>query len=88
MAILGFNHVPTCIGKKACKFFNFHSGYDTVEALAVGVNDPHHVAKTLQRRIGDGLPNVALVKFGVADKGNETRGWSSSEVCVYISANH
>ena len=48
-----------------------HAGDDAVEALAVEVDDPDHVAEALERRVGDGLPHVALVELGVADEGDE-----------------
>ncbi len=47
---------------------------DAVEALAVGVDDPHHVAETLQCWVRDRLPDVALVEFGVAGEGDEAGG--------------
>ena len=47
-------------------------GDDPVEALAVEVDDHREVAEALGCRVGDGLPDVALVEFGVTDQGDES----------------
>ena len=57
--------------KNSISFLIFWSGIDAVEALAVGVDDEHHVAEPLQRRVGDRLPHVALVELGVTGEGDE-----------------
>ncbi len=49
-------------------------GNDTVEALPVGIDHPHHVAEPLERRIGDRLPDVALIQLSVPGEGDEAGG--------------
>ena len=61
-------------------------GDDPVEALAVDVDDPHDVAEALQRGVGDGLPDVALVELGVADEGDEAGRALRPEVGLDVAA--
>ena len=48
LAVLGLHHVPTGIGEELCEFLDLHARHHSVEALAIGIDDPHHVAETLQ----------------------------------------
>lgn len=60
--------------------------HHAVQRLPVEVDDPHDIAETLRGRVGDGLPDVALVQFGVAEQRDETRGWAGTEVRIDIPA--
>ena len=42
--------------------------HHAVERLAVEVDDPHHLAELGHHRVGDRLPDRALVELGVADQ--------------------
>ena len=42
--------------------------HHAVERLAVEVDDPHHLAELGHHRVGDRLPDRALVQLGVADQ--------------------
>ena len=43
-------------------------GHDAIERLAVEVDDPQHLAQPRDHRIGDRLPDRALVELGVAEQ--------------------
>ena len=60
--------------------------HDPVQRLAVEVDHPHDVAQPVGGRVGDGLPDVALVEFGVAHEHDEPAGWTRPEVRVDIAA--
>ena len=71
-AVLGLDDVPAGVVEELHRArWTFMPGDDPVEALAVEVDDPGDVAEALQRGVGDGLPDVALVELGVADEGDE-----------------
>ena len=69
--VLGLDDVPAGAVEELHQLLDLLVGDDAVEALAVRVDDPHHVAEALQRRVGDRLPDVALVELGVAGEGDE-----------------
>ena len=72
-AVLGLGDVPAGIGEEALQAHGRDVGHHPVEALPVEIDDHRDVAEALGGRVGDGLPDVALVEFGVADRGDEAR---------------
>ncbi len=61
-------------------------GHDPVQRLPVHVDDPHHAAEAVGGRVGDGLPDVALVQLGVADQRHEPAARPGPEVRVDVPA--
>ena len=62
-----------------------HPRNHSVQRLSVEVDHPHDVAQALGGRIGDRLPDVALIEFGVTDHGDVARGRPISEVRIDVS---
>ena len=71
--VLGRYDVPAGALEELHQLLDLLLGDHPVEALTVGVDDQHHVAEPLQRRVGDRLPHVALVQLGVTGQGDEPR---------------
>ena len=67
-------HVPAGAGEEALEAGGLDARNHAVEALAVEVDDPDHVAEALDRFFGDGFPDVAFVQLGIADQGDEAVG--------------
>ncbi len=70
-AVLRLDDVPPGAAEELDDLLDLLVGDHAVEALPVDVDDPRHVAEPLQGRIGDRLPDVALVELGVADECDE-----------------
>ncbi len=87
-AVLGLDDVPAGIGEEPLQAHGRDVGHHPVEALPVEVDDQRDVAEALGGRVGDGLPDVALVEFGVADRGDETRRRPRLAVGVEEPARH
>jgi hypothetical protein len=88
-AVLRLHDVPAGALEELHELLDLLPGDDAVEALAVGVDDEHHVAQALQRGVGDRLPHVALVELRVADEGDEAGGLlARSEVALHVAAGH
>ena len=65
--------------------FEAHPRNHSVQRLPVEVDHPHDVAQALGGRIGDRLPDVAFIEFGVTDHGDVARGRSIPEVCIDVA---
>ena len=65
--VLGLGDVPSRRGESVGHPAHGYVGHHPVEALAVGVHNQHHVAQSCQGRLHYRLPDVALVKLGVAN---------------------
>ena len=74
LPVLRLDDVPTGFGEDPHQLVHLHLRDHAIEALPIHVDDPHHVAETLQRGIGDRLPDVALVELGVADERDNLAG--------------
>ena len=85
-AVLRLDDVPAGVLEELHEPPGLHARDDPVEALAVEVDDPHDVAEALERRVGDRLPDVALVELGVADEGDEAGVGPGAEVGVDVAA--
>ena len=53
--------------------------------MPVEIDNPHDVAQALGGRIGDRLPDVAFIEFGVTDHGDVARRGSIPEVCIDVA---
>ena len=60
-------------------------GHDAVEALAIDVDDPQHVAEPPHDLLAQRLPDVALVQLGVADHHDEALGRGAAAVIEQIA---
>ena len=85
-AVLGLHDMPARVVEELHEAPGLHAGDHPVEALAVEVDDPQHIAEALERRVGDGLPHVALVELGIAHQRDEPGGGPGPEVGVDIAA--
>ena len=72
-AVLRLDDVPPRRGEVVHQLLDLLVRDDPVEALAVGVDDPHHVAEPLESRVRDRFPHVAFVQLGVAGECDEAR---------------
>ena len=88
MAVLGLDDVPSRVGEELHQLVDLHARDDAVQALTVDVDDPHHVAEPLQRRVGDGFPDVPLVQLGVAHQSDEARRPLRAEVRLDVAPGH
>ena len=86
--VLRLDDVPARVGEELHQLVDLHPGDDAVQALAVDVDDPGDVAEALQRRVGDGLPDVPLVKLRVADEGDEAGRPLRAEVGLDVAPGH
>ena len=59
--------------------------HDAVEALAVHVDDPQHVAEPADEVFAEHLPDVALVELGIADHHDESLGHGDAAVVDEIA---
>ena len=91
-AVLRLDHVPPGPVEELDQLLDLLVGDHTIEALAIDVDHPHHRPQTLQGRVGDRFPDVALVEFGVADERDEPgrirRGGGALEMRVDVPAGH
>ena len=60
-------------------------GHHAVERLAVEVDHPHDLAELGHHRIGDRLPDRALVELGVADQGDLAAADRDVEVAGHVA---
>ena len=72
--VLDPDDVPSRLREEAGQSLGLDPGDDAVEALPVQIDDQCDVAETLEGRVGDRLPDVALVEFCIADGRDETSG--------------
>ena len=70
-SVLHLDDVPAARLELRAPLVDADARHDAVEGLAVEVDDPHDVAEAAGRRVGHGLPDVALVELGVADDRDE-----------------
>ena len=84
-SVLGFDDMPTCVREELLESCHRDTGDDAVEALAVEIYDHAEVAKILSDRVGDRLPDVALVEFGISYESDESSLRSRSEMSVYVA---
>ena len=69
-AVLDGDHLPAGGGEHPLQPARVPMfGHDPVERLPVEVDDPDDLAEVGDHRVEDGLPDRALVQFGVADQG-------------------
>ena len=75
--VLRLQHLPTDPAEQRLHLLDLDAGDHPIEALAVQVDDPQHVAEASapNRLVADGFPHVALVELGVADQGDEAARW-------------
>ena len=85
-AVLRLHDVPASRGELLLPLGDAHPGHHPVQRLPVQVHDPHDVAEPVRGGIGDRLPDVALVQFGVADQGDEPAARPRAEVGVHVPA--
>ena len=86
VAVLGLGDVPAGIREEPLEPHRCDVGDHPVERLPVEVDHHREVAELLGCRIGDRLPDVALVEFGVADQCDEPGGGLLAEVRVGVAA--
>ena len=70
-AVLDLDDVPAGGLELPAPLVDPDAGHHPVQRLPVEVDEPHHVAEAGGRRVGDRLPDVALVQLGVADQRDE-----------------
>ncbi len=63
-------------------------GHDAVERLAVEVDDPQHLAQARDHRVGDRLPDRALVELGVAEQRDVAPAARHLEVPGHVAVGH
>ena len=66
--------LPAGGGEHALEALDLDVGHDAVQGLAVEVDDPQQLAERGDLRVGDGLPDGALVELGVAEQADEPAG--------------
>ena len=80
--------MPAVLAEHVRELAGADAGDDAVERLAVEVDDPGDVAEVAARGVGDRLPHVALVEFGIADQRDEPAILAGAEMRSHVAVDH
>ena len=79
-AVLELDHVPAARPEVRLELGRPDPWDHAVERLAVEIDDPERVAEPARQRLGDRLPEVALVELRVAEQGDVAAARRGAEV--------
>ena len=77
--------LPTVIAEDVGKFLRAHTGNHAVEALTIEIDDPGQLPESACGRIGQCLPDVALIQLGIAEERHEPTAGRDIEVCTHVA---
>ena len=85
-AVLGLHDVPAGRAQLLLPLRDPDTGHHPVQRLPVHVDDPQHVAQAVGGWVGDCLPDVPLIEFGVTDDRDEPAARPGAEMRVHVAA--
>ena len=87
-AVLHDLDLPAMIAEDMRELLRAHAGDHAVQALAVEVDDPGELTEATRGRIGERLPDVALIELGIAHQRHEAATGLSVEMRVDVAIDH
>ena len=83
--VLELDHLPTIRPELRLELCGANPRYDSVERLAVEIDDPEDIAELSSKRLGQCLPDVALVEFRVSEERDEPSAGRRPEVRLDVA---
>jgi hypothetical protein len=77
--------MPAGVGERRRQRIHLDTRHNPVEAMPIEVDHRHDIVQAGDRRVEQGLPDVALVELGVAEQGDEPRPGRRPEVGVDVA---
>ena len=77
--------LPTVVAEDVGKFLRAHTRNHAVEALTIEIDDPGQLPEPACGRIGQRLPDVALIQLGIAEQRHEATAGRDIEVRSHVA---